>query len=409
MRRTFIILLLCLSVLISSCAQPAQMTADTAVATQTEPAETETVTTEEAYALVDWMIFIRYNGRSYTRDYGQPEVISENLIGEQLGTVQSKPPSPTPVDYVTNVPDDTSFGYRIGAPFYAIKDVNPAYEIAVYDAGAGEYHRLYHEDTLPRDTRIVRGALAESKGFVSPAVSVVERYEDFAGAGMAEFAAYDEAFFRDNVLAVVYLEEGSGSVSHEVSMVRRVGNTIEINIRREVPEVGTCDMAYWTVTAAISRADWDGAEIVPVIHTVEYQSDPTETPPHLFVSVDGEPYKAWRGTYSWETVNASGIGCAVHADSMHPLDAAADHPGDMPLLGVSDGGAVQLRFDVPPDSMTVRYYPDGWDSHDAADVRTWDGSTTALEVKSGLYEIIAEWSGNAENYSGEVHYAFRIE
>ena len=56
-------------------------------------------------------------------------------------------------------------------------------------------------------------------------------------------------------------------------MVRRVGDSIEIHIRREIPEVGTCDMAYWTIAAAISREDWDGAEIVPVINTHQLWSE----------------------------------------------------------------------------------------------------------------------------------------
>lgn len=234
--------------------------------------ESERAETEEEYALVDWMIFVRYNGRNYTRDFSEPTVIPEDQIGAQLGTVESKPPSPTPVDYVTNVPDGTSFGYRIGAPFYEIKEVNPAYEIAVYDSESGEYHALCYGDLLPNKTRIVRQGLPDDDNNY-PAVRLFENYGDFSQAYREQFPDYDEAFFRDNVLAVIYLEEGSGSISHEVTMVRRVGETIEIFIRREIPEVGTCDMAYWTIAAAISREDWDGAEIVPVINTHQLWSE----------------------------------------------------------------------------------------------------------------------------------------
>lgn len=232
---------------------------------------TETSVSDEAYALVDWMIFVRYNGRSYTRDFSEPTVIPEDQIGAQLGTVESKPPSPTPVDYVTNVPDGTSFGYRIGAPFYEIKEVNPAYEIAVYDSESDEYHALCYGDLLPNKTQIVRQGLPDDDNY--PAVRLFENYGDFSQAYREQFPDYDELFFRDNVLAVIYLEEGSGSISHEVTMVRRVGDSIEIHIRREIPEVGTCDMAYWTISTAISREDWDGAEIVPVINTHQLWSE----------------------------------------------------------------------------------------------------------------------------------------
>ena len=118
-----------------------------------------------------------------------------------------------------------------------------------------------------------------------PAVRLFETYDAFSHAYReafcntvshayrAEYPDYDEAFFRDNVLAMIYLEEGSGSISHEVTSVRRVGDTIEISVRREIPMEGTCDMAYWAIAVPIFREDWDGAEIVPVINTHQFWSE----------------------------------------------------------------------------------------------------------------------------------------
>lgn len=267
MLRIFVVCLFCSLLLLSSCADtaaPVCQDLPDSFASET----TETSVPDEAYAIVDWMIFVRYNGRSYTRDFAPPTVIPAERIGEQLGSVTGKPPSPTPVDYVTNVPDLTSFGYPVGAPFYEIKDVNSAYEIAVYDRESGEYHLLCYGDLLPNESKIVRGGWLEEE-FSAPGVRLVETYDDFPTRHREQFPEYDAAFFEDNVLAVLYLEEGSGSISHEVTKIRRVGETIEIHIRREIPEVGTCDMAYWTVAAAIARENWDGAEIVPVINTVQ--------------------------------------------------------------------------------------------------------------------------------------------
>lgn len=130
-----------------------------------------------------------------------------------------------------------------------------------------------------------------------------------------------------------------------------------------------------------------------------------DAPPFLTVISDEESVTAWRGTYSWERVNALGIGQAVQADSMHPIDAANDFPEEFPVLRAKDGDSLQLHFDVPPDSMSVRYYPDGWDSYDPAAI----SYTSQFELRTGLYEIIAEWNKPSENYSGKVHYAFRIE
>lgn len=234
--------------------------------------ESQSDVTEEAYALVDWMIFVRYNGRSYTRDFAPPTVIAEEKIGTQLGTVESKPPSPTPVDYLTDVPDLTSFGYPIGAHFYEITGSDTAYEIAVYDRESGEYHLLCYGGSLPNEAKIVRGGWLEGE-FTAPGVRLYQTYDELSARHREQFPEYDASFFENNVLAVVYLEEGSGSISHEVTGVRRVGESIEIHIRREVPEIGTCDMAYWAIAAAISREDWDGAEIVPVINTHQFWSE----------------------------------------------------------------------------------------------------------------------------------------
>ena len=138
-------------------------------------------------------------------------------------------------------------------------------------------------------------------------------------------------------------------------------------------------------------------------HSVTQEVFP-DAPPSLTVISGEESVTAWRGTYSWERVNALGIGQAVCADSMHPLDAANDFSEEFPVLRAKDGDSLQLHFDVPPDSMSVRYYPDGWDSYDPAAI----SYTSAFEVKTGLYEIIAEWNDTTENYSGMVHYAFRV-
>ncbi len=135
-----------------------------------------------------------------------------------------------------------------------------------------------------------------------------------------------------------------------------------------------------------------------------------DAPPTMTVVCGEEQITAWRGTYSWETVNALGIGQAVQADSMHPLDAAKDFPEAFPVLHAADGDAVQLYFDALYDSKTVRYYPDGWDSYDAAEIyTTGSGTSPTIHVKTGLYEFIVTWDKQTENYSGTVHYAFRVE
>jgi hypothetical protein len=70
---------------------------------------------------------------------------------------------------------------------------------------------------------------------------------------------YDGNFFENNILVFAVITEGSGSVSHNVTGVGigqrkdRYINTIYID--RLMPEMGTCDMAYWHIIIEISRAD----------------------------------------------------------------------------------------------------------------------------------------------------------
>ncbi|MBR5869401.1 MAG: hypothetical protein IKZ09_00050 [Clostridia bacterium] len=278
MRRTHAILLLCLMLLVSSCAQPippAGSAADTTAPAVTEnsavtTAQTDVKTasapeTQGEYALVDWMIFVRYDGRSYTRDFSEPTVIPVDQLGERLGCVESKPPSPTPMDYV--VPDFTSFGYPIGTPFYEIAGVPVEYEIAVYDRDAGEYHLLCTQESLPIDATVHHSAFNDA---FADGVEIVTDYETYFGAVRQMYAAVDKAFFEDNILAVIHVTEGSSGTGHHVQSVRRVGNHIEILVSRTVSIAATDDTTYCTITAAISREDWQGMEVTVQYFTQEY-------------------------------------------------------------------------------------------------------------------------------------------
>ena len=62
---------------------------------------------------------------------------------------------------------------------------------------------------------------------------------------------YDEEYFKEKVLILVLLEEGSGSISHKVERMELITEDnikkVVININRLIPEAGTDDMAYWHV------------------------------------------------------------------------------------------------------------------------------------------------------------------
>ena len=58
---------------------------------------------------------------------------------------------------------------------------------------------------------------------------------------------YDADYFKEQILIIVLLEEGSGSVRHEVEKVGADNTHAVIQIKSIAPEVGTCDMAWWHI------------------------------------------------------------------------------------------------------------------------------------------------------------------
>lgn len=82
-------------------------------------------------------------------------------------------------------------------------------------------------------------------------------------------ADYTAEWFEGNVLIMAKLIEGSGSISHEVTGVRKSGNNISVSIERIAPEIGTCDMAGWHIMMGISKADYAGCTV-----SLEVGADP---------------------------------------------------------------------------------------------------------------------------------------
>ena len=82
-------------------------------------------------------------------------------------------------------------------------------------------------------------------------------YSDMTIGFVDAVAGYDEAFFADHALLLVLLEEGSGSVRHEVASVTREASgsaaEVTVEITRFVPEVGTDDMAEWHAVIEVPR------------------------------------------------------------------------------------------------------------------------------------------------------------
>lgn len=78
---------------------------------------------------------------------------------------------------------------------------------------------------------------------------------------LAQADNYNDAFFNDNVLVLILLEEGSGSVRHEVSKIMQGDEVTDISVKRNVPKVGTDDMAEWHIFVELKKAEYNGSDI----------------------------------------------------------------------------------------------------------------------------------------------------
>lgn len=73
---------------------------------------------------------------------------------------------------------------------------------------------------------------------------------------------YDDGFFAEKTLILCLLEEGSGSISHNVEKVLKTeGKYADVYINKQTPEVGTCDMAYHHIFVEIDKNDFENTDV----------------------------------------------------------------------------------------------------------------------------------------------------
>ena len=113
----------------------------------------------------------------------------------------------------------------------------------------------YHEGVeYPRVTVIRSRQELESYYEANKTLYNLERreevYSDTSIGFLDACDRYDDAYFAEQDLILILLEEGSGSVRHQVTDVHRNQNW-QITVKRQVPELGTCDMAQWHIFVEI--------------------------------------------------------------------------------------------------------------------------------------------------------------
>lgn len=112
-------------------------------------------------------------------------------------------------------------GYHEDVEYPVVKIIRPVDELNAYYNENKDRYDLERKDKVYSDTTI---------GFLDACDK------------------YDAAYFEDQILVMVLLEEGSGSVRHNVDNVKTGSDgKLYVSIRTIVPEVGTDDMAEWHI------------------------------------------------------------------------------------------------------------------------------------------------------------------
>ena len=95
------------------------------------------------------------------------------------------------------------------------------------------------------------------------------------------FVSYTAEFFNTRTLLLVIIEEPSGSITHQVTGLRREGDALIVRYARYCPFMRTADMAYWLACVEVAREDAAGASRCIA------QVDDGETAPELVAQYCG--------------------------------------------------------------------------------------------------------------------------
>lgn len=114
----------------------------------------------------------------------------------------------------------------------------------------------------------IRTGCPSDDGIAFPSVTVINTEEELNNykndnlekyglndAFTTECEKYNEDYFSEKTLILVYLSEGSGSTSHKVTKVSADDTEkLSVYIETDTPEVGTCDMAYHHIFISIEKS-----------------------------------------------------------------------------------------------------------------------------------------------------------
>ena len=204
---------------------------------------------------------------------------------------------------------------------------------------------------------------------------------------------YDEHFFEENELIFVLLEEGSGSIRHEVTEVKVLPSQVEGKqyaiqpvVERLVPQVGTDDMAEWHIIIEVNKqyassvSELKAPDITDV-YAAEV-SDSTKENAYMDTASVGGPYGQISvflpGTWSAEAcpVDSGKMTVGLYGMFLYPQDAKDGHIELFyaDSFGVCGTGLSEEEVTIAGDSAHMGTY----DNNEHWDFITYGGVNTKI-------------------------------
>ncbi|MCL2178065.1 MAG: hypothetical protein FWC28_08465 [Proteobacteria bacterium] len=135
--------------------------------------------------------------------------------------------------------------------------LGPSYASGHYPYNFGQNFYEYYDFFILK-------SLAELEDYIRLREAEYEEgaWEFGGGPALARvLEGYGSEFFVDNNLLLILLTEGSGSIGHEVEEVSVDGDTLNVQLLRNAPAIGTADMAYWHFLLPVGKNCFDGEKV----------------------------------------------------------------------------------------------------------------------------------------------------
>ena len=248
---------------------------------------------------------------------------------------------------------------------------------------------------------------------------------------------YTEDFFESNCLILLTVEEGSGSIRHEVESVEMTdGGKLALYVKRIVPENGTDDMANWHIILEVpgkpvvesgeniqlymdGELALDGGVVIYPIPLPAMKSPPEGriiTPDGAFaLQKGGFEWTTQEGGQSW-TVIADQPCCPLPRESLTPVYISKEN-GETVYIYVAETGQheatnsigylMKLEWDYAPSSVSYTCWPDSvWYQEGVKEETVVSGADHTFYAKPGsyVYQFIARWQDTGSGCYGSAHY-----